>query len=295
MKLKLTRTLWGILDHTQVEQERPTWDALFQKLKSEGYEAIETSVGPFWPFAGHDDEFKALMQKYKFDFVGQLHTCDYPVSSRKVADHLASYRQYVTRAKALGAVFCNAHSGSDTWSLEEAVEFYTETLKIDQEIGLKVVHETHRRRVFYNPWFTRDVVKRVPQLRLNADFSHWVVVGERIFDDKYDDDWVEILKLLAPNIELVHARVGYAEGPQVPDPSAPEYQNELEAHEKWWQQIWAANAAKGVTVYYVEPEFGPPPYLHTLPHTNVPVADLWKINSWVGRRVQTHFAKTYSL
>jgi len=291
MKLKLTRTLWGILDFNTIEPW--TWEPLFQKLKGEGYQAIETSVGPFWPFAGHDDTFKTLMAKYGFDFVGQLHTCDYPVSSRKVEDHLTSYRNYVERAKALGAVFVNAHSGSDSWSIDEAVYFYEKTLEIDKAVGITVLHETHRRRVFYNPWTTRDVLKRVPTLKLNADFSHWAVVGERIFDETYDDDWPGILSLIAPNIELVHARVGYAEGPQVPDPRAPEYQVELEAHEKWWKAIWAAQAKNGKEVMYVEPEFGPPPYLHTLPHTNVPVSDLWQINSWVGRRVQANFAAIY--
>ena len=31
----------------------------------------------------------------------------------------------------------------------------------------------------------------------------------------------------------------------------------------------------------IEPEHGPAPYLHTLPHTNVPVADLWAVNDWI--------------
>jgi hypothetical protein len=38
------------------------------------------------------------------------------------------------------------------------------------------------------------------------------------------------------------------------------------------------------------PEFGPDGYLHCLPFTNAPVADLWQINRWVGERQRDHFA-----
>ena len=39
------------------------------------------------------------------------------------------------------------------------------------------------------------------------------------------------------------------------------------------------------------PEFGPDGYLHTLPFTGQPVADLWQINSWMGQNEKSHFQK----
>ena len=42
-----------------------------------------------------------------------------------------------------------------------------------------------------------------------------VVVCERIFRAEYDDDWPAILDAVAAQAGLVHARVGYREGPQV--------------------------------------------------------------------------------
>ncbi len=87
----------------------------------------------------------------------------------------------------------------------------------------------------------------------------------------------------------MHARVGYCNGPQVPDPSAPEYATELQLHLKWWRHVWEGMRKRTLEYAYVEPEHGPAPYLHTLPHTNVPVANLWTVNSWVGRRVTEEF------
>jgi hypothetical protein len=37
------------------------------------------------------------------------------------------------------------------------------------------------------------------------------------------------------------------------------------------------------------PEFGPDGYLHHLPFTDVPVADLWGLNQWMGDCERQHF------
>lgn len=39
----------------------------------------------------------------------------------------------------------------------------------------------------------------------------------------------------------------------MPDPSAPEYNGEVEAHLRWWQKIWEAQQRRGDTHCYVEP------------------------------------------
>jgi hypothetical protein len=78
--------------------------------------------------------------------------------------------------------------------------------------------------------------------------------------------------------------------PQVPDPAAPEYATHLHAHENWWDQVWQSQRARGLTYSWLTPEFGPPPYLHTLPHTHVPVANLADVCDWMARRQTARFA-----
>jgi len=275
------------LSDAKIEPE--TWDPLFAKLKAEGFVGIECCVGPFFPFKGHEGRFKELLGKYQFDWIAQIHTCGYPITSRKISDHLSSLRKFVKEGKELGATFFNLHSGSDSWNFEEMIQFFEECLKIEKEEAFVLVHETHRRRCLWQPWMTRDILKRLPTLKVTADLSHWVCVAERIFDEHYDDEWPEIIQLVAKNCYHIHARVGYAEGPQVPDPTAPEYKLEVESHEKWWGMIIASQKERGLNYCYVEPEFGPPPYMHTLPHTNQPVADLWNINTWMGKRIAENF------
>ena len=95
---------------------------------------------------------------------------------------------------------------------------------LQAELGIPIVHETHRRRLFWNPFNFRDILKEQPDLdaiKINLDISHWVVCLERIFDSptshhmngEVDGWWPEVLEMLKQRCWLIHARVGYEEGP----------------------------------------------------------------------------------
>ena len=49
---------------------------------------------------------------------------------------------------------------------------------------------------------------------------------------------------------------------------------------------------RGADSVYAEPEFGPAPYMHTMPHTGMPVADLWTVNDYMATRLKTLFASS---
>ncbi|HEY1490438.1 MAG TPA: sugar phosphate isomerase/epimerase, partial [Verrucomicrobiae bacterium] len=126
----------------------------------------------------------------------------------------------------------------------------------------------------------------LPALKLTCDFSHWCVVCERLIDTEPD-----IIALCAERAHHVHARVGYDQGAQVPHPAAPEFREALEAHERWWTQIWRSQSERGALFSTMTPEFGPDGYLHCLPFTGAPVADLNQINGWMAGRQRRRFAE----
>ncbi|RCA01028.1 sugar phosphate isomerase/epimerase, partial [Klebsiella pneumoniae] len=140
------------------------------------------------------------------------------------------------------------------------------------------------------PWLTLEIIQQLPQLRFTADISHWVVVSERLLDDPSDD-----FSAFIDRVHHVQARVGYDQGPQVPHPAAPEYQPALAFAERFWQQIWRSQRQRGYPQTTLTPEFGADGYLHHLPFTNVPVADLWSLNAWMAARQQAHFQQFLSL
>jgi alkylation response protein AidB-like acyl-CoA dehydrogenase len=108
------------------------------------------------------------------------------------------------------------------------------------------------------------------------------------------DEEPEILKLAARHAHHIQLRIGYEQGPQVPDPRAPEYAYALEAHERWWELVWDSMAERGFTEVTMTPEFGPDGYLQAAPFTRVPVAGLWDVNRWIGHRLKHRFRQKYN-
>jgi hypothetical protein len=64
----------------------------------------------------------------------------------------------------------------------------------------------------------------------------------------------------------LHARIA-AEGPQVSDPRAPEWDDAVKAHFAWWDAIVAIKQKGEVNSIT---EFGPPDYMPTIPFTRQP-------------------------
>jgi len=111
------------------------------------------------------------------------------------------------------------------------------------------------------------------------------VVTERLVLDELP----EVLDLCAERTLHIQPRVGYDQGAQVPDPRAPEHANDVEAHFRWWQHVWAGQKKRGFEVITMTPEFGPDGYLHCEPFTQKPVADLRDINAYMGNLVRERF------
>jgi hypothetical protein len=175
----------------------------------------------------------------------------------------------------------NLHSGRDNMRRDEASAFFEETLRVESSIAVPVGHETHRGRILFTPWDTAFYLRQFPELHITADYSHWVNVCERLPEDE-----AEALLLANERVVHIHGRVGYEEGPQVPDPSASEYASQLAWHETQWAKIRQLHTERGADILTFTPEYGPPNYLHTLPHTHVPVADLWQVCLWAAERAR---------
>lgn len=267
MQLHTFRHLWGV--------DQPIEQA-FALFKQAGYAGIESPM----PEPAQAAKFQELLDAHGLQYIAMLFT-----AGKSAAEHVDSFTRQLERAQTFGPVKITAHSGADAFSVKDAEAFYRKAIELEAACEIPVGHETHRGRCFFNPWTTRDLLLEFESIKLCCDLSHWVCVAERVIDD-----CMPILELAAQRCIHLHSRVGYAQGPQVPDPAAPEYANDLAAHERWWDMIWRVQDSKRAQVSTVTPEFGPPGYLHTLPHTNVPVADLAKVCDWQADRQRQRFA-----
>ena len=266
MQLKTFRHLWGVND---------PFEHIFPAAKKAGYDGIEYKGVK----VADDPSFKNLLREYDFEFITQIHT-----EGETVEDHISSFKYLIQKSLPLNPIKIISQSGKDSWSIDDKHEYIVKALQYENEIGIPVAHETHRSRIFYNPWDTRDLLQIHNHLKVCCDFSHWVCVCERLIDSE-----INIIKLCAERCIHLHCRVGYEQGPQVSDPRAPEYAVHLKAHENWWDIIWQTQEKDKVEVSTLTPEFGPPEYQHTLPFSRQPVSDLVDICNWMNDRQKERF------
>lgn len=225
------------------------------------------------------------------DYIAEIVTGGGYVPQRNwsVKQHLDDLRLQIEHSLALEPLFATCLAGCDAWEESQSVDFYHAALEIGDEYDVTLSFETHRSRPTFNPWSTLRIAKALPQLKFTDDISHWCVVCERLMDSE-----METLMPFIPQVHHLHARVGYDQGPQVPDPRAPEYQEAVRSHLNFWQQVWRHRQASGADYVTMTPEFGPDGYCHLQPYTQMPVVDLWDVNQWMGKTVQEAFSETFS-
>ena len=148
--------------------------------------------------------------------------------------------------------------------------------------GEQVIHETHRGKFSFAAHITKKFIEKIPSLKLTFDISHWVNVAESFLEDQTD-----AVDLAISRAEHIHARVGYPEGPQVPDPRVAEWHPALEKHLAWWDKILEIKKENALTITC---EFGPKPYMIHSPKGNEPLADQWEVNLYMMNLLKKRYA-----
>ncbi len=268
MQLKVYKSLWGMTGSLEEQ---------FARIKSAGYDGIESAPQDI----ADTPLFKRLLREHKFEYVSLVYT--------EGPDHEEEFKRRVNAALEFGPKKIVAHAGRDTMSYVKQIRFLEGCLRVEEEIGVPIAHETHRRRPLFSPMNALAILRELPELRLNVDFSHWCVVTESLLEDHE-----QAIALAAERAIHLHGRVGYENGPQVPDPRVPEWERCLTRHEAWWNLVIVAHKLRGASELTFVPEYGPPTYMPTLPATGQPASDLWDVCLWSADRFRRQFAASES-
>ena len=188
-------------------------------------------------------------------------------------EHYRQYQANLKTAVSLNPAYINCHAGKDYFSFEQNLEIIRHALSVSASSGIPVYQETHRGRMLFNAPLALQFLEAEPGLKLTLDISHWCCVHESLLQNQQDT----IGQLLDAS-DHIHARIGHAEGPQIPDPEAPEWKAEVAQHFSWWDTVVKRLNDEGKTIT-ICPEFGPPNYMPALPYTRQAIADNWKVNA----------------
>ena len=263
MQLKIYKSLWGMTGPLEEQ---------FQQVHGAGYNGIESAPQEIKEPA----TFQQLLNDFKLDYIALVYT--------EETDHAEELRRRVGEAMKYNPGKIVAHSGRDTMSFGKTIRFFEHALRVEEELGIPIAHETHRRRPLYSPMNTLVLLRELPDIRINADYSHWCAVTESMLEDHS-----EALTMAARRAIHIHGRVGFENGPQVPDPRIPEWSDRVAKHESWWDMIIAAHLSRHEEMLTFVPEFGPPTYMPTVPSTGQPTADLWEVCLWSANKFREQF------
>lgn len=269
MKVKFYCPRWGAAD---------SWDSFCRRVKEAGYDGIEASLSS--PEAPEKNEILSALKAHNLELIGQY----WQSHDREIEPHAKSYESYLRALASMKPLFINAQTGKDYFSFEDNARLIDIAAKVSKETGVRIVHETHRGKALFAVHVANQFFRKLPELRVTLDISHWCNVHESLLQDQ-----AEMVDLALSRTDHIHSRVGHPEGPQVNDPRAGEWKDVLETHLKWWDKVVNIHrqAGKDITI---TTEFGPPTYMPVLPYTQQPVASQWDINVFMMNTLKERYS-----
>jgi len=259
-RLDILATNWGF---------QGSMDQFCKKAKDEGYDGIEV-----WAPREEKDKDILMEAVAKYGLKVGFLAGNWGDGFK---NNLNIFQEYVELATSYQPVFINCHSGKDFFTFDQNRQFIDFTTKISKSTGVPIFHETHRARILFAAHIAREYIEKIPELRLTLDISHWTCVAGSLLEDQQ-----ETVQKALERTDHIHSRVGLVNGPQIPDPRAPEFSKEVAAHFKWWDKVVEIKSEKGEHLTMTT-EFGPPSYMWALPYTKQPVANLWEVNAHMMR------------
>jgi hypothetical protein len=298
------------------------FERMCEDLAGRGYGGLDFAVQQIIMLG--KERVAAALEKYGLKFMAKVYSSghsgsipsenplvlaraefEHPKQGRSPEQHFAVWSAQVREAAVpilrpylIGA---GSQGGRDCWDAAEVDRFVSASVALSLELGgLPLHHETHRHRILFNPFDAVRTLRRNPTMLLLADLSHYCVVCEANPDQ---DDLDTAVQELLPSVGHVHFRVGFPEGPQVPDPNEARFAETFEGHKRWWRQIFRHAIRNGRPVITATPEFLPPPYAWTVPEgeegrakgPNGASADYHDINHQMMRLAKALFAEAQAL
>ena len=250
-RLQLGQTLWGMIGLPMNAPTEWTLDEKFARCRDASLRHVECWIGD-------DQEGRGTIEKLG------AYDLDWALGHRPSSAEQT--RQTVEFAARNGARWVLCQPASAYHSLEEVVAIVRAGAALAAERGLCYFVETHRNNFTETIRQTLELIEAVPDIKITADFSHFVVVGE--FYGWEAEGALERMQPIIERVAHVHGRISNGEAVQV-DVGDGEGDEGTPAH--FFTRLWAAifkrwrhDAAPGDVMPFSS-ELGPPRYAITLP------------------------------
>lgn len=262
--------------------EQVSWDEFIGKAKDAGYDGIEYAIANSTGSKELDLVWDTAA-KYNMPIIAQ----HYETNEADFFEHSDVFSNWFDKIKDYRPVKINSQTGKDFFSFKQNQALIDMAEEFAKRTGITVVHETHRGKFSFTAHITKEYLTKIPSMRIALDVSHWICVSESFLEDQ-----PEAMKLAVERTEHIHARVGYPEGPQVPDPRAGEWDDAVNRHIALWDKVVEHKIREDdQSVVTITPEFGPVPYMVAMPYTQQPLANQWDVNVFMMELLRKRYAR----
>lgn len=268
-KLDVFQSLWG-MEQRIPDTPEPGVDYNFSKVAEAGFDGMCIDLG-----ADEIDQFRESKQYYeKYGLRCMVNA--FPGRAEDL-------QPVLQLAKDFDACMVNVIGGVMPISVADAVPVIYRWLEDADRMGMPLLLETHRDGTLNDLFYTLQVIDLVPELRLCADLSHFVV--DREFRSPIPEVDQEYIHRVLERSDCFQGRIASREQIQI-QINFPQHQEWVEIFKDWWKKgmrMWRNRNDRDATLVFLC-ELGPRPYAITDGNQRE-LSDRWdealQIRQWV--------------
>jgi hypothetical protein len=186
-------------------------------------------------------------------------------------------------AKQMNATVVNVIGAVMPLTVEEGIPVVGQWMQDAARVGVPLLFETHRDCTLNDLYYTLQLLAAVPEMRLCADLSHYVIDREMPIPLSERDRG--FMQTILERSDCFQGRISNREQIQI-QIEFPQHQAWVEQFKRWWKEgikAWRQRNAADATLIFLC-ELGPPPYAIT-DADGRELSDRWQealtIRSWV--------------
>lgn len=269
-KLEVFQSLWAMELRRPDGVERPIEES-FEMVAAAGYRGMAIDLG-----ATDMETARKTRPLFEKHGLGCLINA-FPQS-------IESLRPVLRMAKDFDARFVNIIGQVMPLSLEGMIPVVRAWIAMAEAEGVPIQFETHRNCITNDLFATLLLLDAVPEMRLCADLSHYVVDREFRYPISAADD--ALIQRILARADSFQGRVASREQIQV-QIGFPQHKKWGELFSRWWEdgfRSWRARAPRDAVLNFLC-ELGPPEYAITGPD-GFELSDRWEEALHIRGRVE---------